>query len=301
MSNLVATTQSDTEEQEYPALLSYFPGCSLHATASEYDSSTRAVCEAAGIELRELEDWNCCGSTSAHATNAELAKLLPTRNLEIAERTGLDLMVPCAACYGRSKSAEASLKVSAGKGESTFYTGQVSINHILEVLADPAVLAVLKSKISRPLTGLKAVCYYGCLTTRPPKVTGAADYESPESMDTLVELAGAEAVPWSFKTDCCGASLTLTRSDVVVKLVDRLLVMAQEAEADCLVVACSMCHANLDARQGEAAREFGRDYKLPVFYISELLGLAMGHSDAPDWWKRHLIDPRPLLNAKGLA
>ena len=192
MSTLEAV-HPDSDEAAYPAALSYFPGCSLHATASEYDSSTRAVCEAAGIELRELDDWNCCGSTSAHSTNAELAKLLPTRNLEIAEDAGLDLIIPCAACYGRSKAAESELKAAAGKGEPTFYSGQVRISHILDVLSDPAVLPVLRSKISKPLKDLKAVCYYGCLTTRPPKVTGATDYENPEGMGRPHEVAATTA------------------------------------------------------------------------------------------------------------
>jgi len=276
--------------------LSYFPGCSLHSTASEYDASTRGVYEALDIGLRELEDWNCCGSTSAHSINAELAMLLPRRNLEIAEKAGLDVMMPCAACYGRSKAAEALLKESADSS----YTGRIRISHILDVLAEDEVLAKLREKVTKPLEGLRAVCYYGCLTARPPQVTGAADYENPESMDRLVELAGATALPWSYKTDCCGASLTLTRADVVVRLVDRLLTMAGEAGAECVVVACSMCHANLDARQKEAAAQFGRDYEMPIFYISELLGLAMGLPSASRWWKRHLVDPSGLLSAKEL-
>lgn len=281
--------------------LSYFPGCSLHSTAREYDASTQAVCQALGIELRELADWNCCGSTSAHSLNAELAGLLPRRNLEIAERAGLDLMVPCAACYGRSKLAEAELRAEAEAGEETFYTGQVRISHILDVLVGEEMLGRLREQVRKPLAGLQAVCYYGCLTVRPPQITGALNCEYPESMDRLVELAGATALPWSYKTDCCGASLTLTRADLVVRLVDRLMMMAEEAGAECVVVACSMCHANLDARQREAASRFGRRYALPVFYISELLGLALDLPETSRWWKRHLTDPLRLLKAKGLA
>jgi len=281
--------------------LSYFPGCSLHSTASEYDASTRAVCEALEIDLRELEDWNCCGSTSAHSMNAELARLLPARNLEIAGRAGLDLMIPCAACYSRSKMAEMELAEAAdGAGEGSA-NGQIRIDHILDVLAEAEVLEKIRGKVTRKLEGLKAVCYYGCLTVRPPKVTGARNPENPESMDRLVELTGATAIPWSYKTDCCGASLTLTRSDVVLKLIDRLLVMAQEAGAECVVVACSMCHANLDARQKEAAAQFGRDYGIPVLYISELLGLAMEAPGSSQWWKRHLVDPAELLSSKGFV
>ncbi|MBT4501302.1 MAG: CoB--CoM heterodisulfide reductase iron-sulfur subunit B family protein [Gemmatimonadetes bacterium] len=281
--------------------LSYFPGCSLHSTASEYDASTRAVCEALEIDLRELEDWNCCGSTSAHSMNAELAKLLPARNLEIAGRAGLDLMIPCAACYSRSKMAEMELAEAGEVAVETSANGQIRIDHILDVLAEAEVLDKIRGSVTRKLEGLKAVCYYGCLTVRPPKVTGARNPENPESMDRLVEVTGAEAIPWSYKTDCCGASLTLTRSDVVLKLIDRLLVMAQEAGAECVVVACSMCHANLDARQKEAAAQFGRNYGIPVLYISELLGLAMDVPESSQWWKRHLVDPTGLLSSKGFV
>lgn len=286
---------------EVPMSYAYFPGCSLHSTAREYDESTRAVCGALGIRLRELADWNCCGSTSAHSVNAELAKLLPMRNLEIAERAGLDLMVPCAACYGRSKVAEAALKEVAAAGGETFYTGRVRVSHLLEVLTEDGVLAAVKARVRRSLAGLRAVCYYGCLTARPPRVTGAPDYEDPQRMDRLVAATGAEALPWSYKTDCCGASLTLTRSDVVVHLVDRLLTMAEEAGAECVVVACSMCHANLDARQkGGGPPGTGRS-RVPVLYITELLGLAMDLPGTRGWWKRHLTDPAALLASKGLV
>ena len=270
--------------------LSYFPGCSLHATAREYDASTRAVCAELGIALTELYDWNCCGSTSAHSVDAEAARLLPLRNLRIAEEAGKDVMSPCAACYGRLKAGQAEDAASES----------IDVCHLLDILDTQESAGILRGKVTNPLTDIKAVSYYGCLTTRPPDRTGATDYENPESMDRLLGLAGATALPWSFKTDCCGASLTLTRSDIVTRLVDRLMRMACEAGADCIVVACSMCHANLDMRQAEAARDHGGEYSLPIFYISELLGLAMGCADAR-WWGRHLTDPTQLLRAKGLA
>lgn len=272
--------------------LSYFPGCSLHATAREYDASTRAVCAELDIGLSELDGWNCCGSTSAHSVDAEAARALPARNLDIAEESGLDVMSPCAACYGRMRAAK-SERVDAGSN--------IDVLHILDVLAADESAAKLRAKVTNPLRELRAVSYYGCLTTRPPDRTGAANYEDPDSMDRLLEMAGADALPWSFKTDCCGASLTLTRTDIVTRLVDRLLRMAVEAGADCVVVACSMCHANLDARQAEAAAAHGGEYDIPIFYISELLGLAMGRPEARRWWRRHLTDPTPLLKAKGLA
>ena len=187
--------------------LSYFPGCSLHATAREYDASTRAVCAELDIGLSELDDWNCCGSTSAHSVDTDVARKLSVRNLRIAERSGLDVMSPCAACYGRMRAAQTS------RDGALIGASDVNVCHILDVLADDESAAKLREKVTTPLTELRAVSYYGCLATRPPERTGAADVENPESMDRLLSLAGAEALPWSFKTDCCGASLTLTRTD----------------------------------------------------------------------------------------
>jgi len=284
---------------------SYYPGCVLHSTAWEYDASLRAVCERLGIRLWELEDWNCCGATSAHSLNGELALLLPARNLVIAEQQGLDLLVPCAACYHRSKATAVLLATdpaARAKVEEVFeqpYEGRFQIRHLLEVLGEESTLQQLRERVQRPLTGLKAVSYYGCLLVRPPKVTGAANYEAPDSMDRILAVLGATPLPWSYKTDCCGGGLALTRPDVVERLVDRLCTMAQEAGAECIVTACPLCQSNLDLRQQQAAARFGRDYELPVFYLSELVALALDGPQMARWWGKHLVEPGKLLRAKG--
>jgi heterodisulfide reductase subunit B len=157
----------------------------------------------------------------------------------------------------------------------------------------------LKAKVVKPLTGLKAACYYGCLAVRPFELTGVEQYENPEHMDRLMEILGAESVPWSYKTDCCGASLVMTRTDIVVKLSQRILSMALEAGADCIVTGCTMCHANLDTRQAGLPVQDGRS-GIPVFYFTELMGLAMGHKDVAKWLSHHLTDPIKLLSGKGL-
>jgi heterodisulfide reductase subunit B len=287
--------------------LSYFPGCSLHSTAREYDDSTRAVCGMLGIHLTELGDWNCCGSTSAHSVNQELALLLPARNLMLAQQSGRDLMIPCAACFARSKTAahrlshDAQARAGAADLFGAEYENRLQVKHLLDVLADEAILAQLAEKVQNPLLGLPVVCYYGCLLVRPPKVTGATDYENPTSMDRIMEILGGKPLDWSYKTDCCGGSLVLTRADVVEKLTDRLLTHAAAAGAEAIVTACSMCQANLDLRQKETAAKFGKDYHLPVFYISELVALAMGHPGTSAWWGKHLTDPRGVLRARRLA
>ena len=280
--------------------VSYYPGCSLHGTAVEYEESTQAVCQMLGIELNELPDWNCCGASSAHSIYEDLAIALPARNLAIAEEVGLDLVVPCAACFQRFKVAEKHIREGKEPTVDTPYQGKVPIKHLLDFLCEEEVLKVIQKKVKRPLAGLKAVCYYGCLTVRPPKVTDAANCENPQAMDDLITLLGAESYPWSYKTDCCGGSLMLSRTDIVVRLTGKLLHMAEEAGANCMVTACPLCQANLDTRQAEASKALGKDFHLPIFYFTELLGLAMGCGEVGHWAKRHIVDPSDLLREHNL-
>jgi heterodisulfide reductase subunit B len=281
--------------------VSYYPGCSLDGTAKEYNESAEAVCQTLGVELKELDDWSCCGSSSAHATSELLNAALPARNLEIADKAGLDLVVPCAACYSRLKYAEKELR--AGKkieGITRKFEGKFKIRHLADFVWEDIGEATITQKIKRPLTGLKPVCYYGCLTARPPKVTDARRPEDPQAMDRLMKALGADVRPWSYKTDCCGGSLILTRPDIARALLQKLLDMAEEAGADCIVTGCPMCFSNLDNRQREIFKHTGKEYNMPIFYFSELLGLAFGDPAAPKWLRRHLVDPRPLLKQKGL-
>ncbi|MEW6726963.1 MAG: CoB--CoM heterodisulfide reductase iron-sulfur subunit B family protein [Bacillota bacterium] len=258
----------------------YYPGCSLHATAREYDLSTRAVCDRLGIELKELPDWNCCGATSAHSTNHFLSTALPARNLAIADEMGLEVAVPCAACYQRLRMAQNDLardpvlreKMEAVTGRPYKEEG-VRVKSLLELLAGQG--EALKSRVVRPLDGLKVACYYGCLLLRPPAVS-FDDPEHPSSMDGLLEICGAEPIDWGYKTECCGASLSLTDEDVVLKLTRDILAVALGAGAECLVVACPLCHSNLDGRQGHVNKKFGTGFQLPVLYFTQVLGLAMG-------------------------
>lgn len=279
--------------------VSYYPGCSLHGTAKEYDESIRGVSEILGLQLHELEDWTCCGASSAHCTDEALAIDLAARNLAIAEKSPRELIVPCVACYSRFKVAEKEAREHPEHLRFS-YQGKVPIRYSLDFFCDEAILTEVKKKRTTPLKGLKVVCYYGCLTVRPPQLTGIQRYEDPKHMDHLMEILGAEPIPWSYKTDCCGASLVMTRTDIVRKLSGKLLSMALEAEADCLVTGCPMCHANLDTRQDELGKEVGKNFNIPIFYFSELMGLALGHKDAKKWFGHHLTDPTKVLSGKGL-
>jgi len=269
----------------------YFPGCSLESSAREFDESTREICKALGVELVEIPDWNCCGATSAHSLDSTLALALPARNLRIADRMGLDMLAPCAACFNREKMTAVQLAEDESL-RAKFLDGKplsIGVRHLIEVLASPPLLERIKRSVQKKL-GLKVVCYYGCLLVRPPDVVSFDDVENPKMMDDIVRAIGCEALDWSFKTDCCGAGLSIARTDLVLKLVARLIEMAHEAGADCISVACPMCHANLDGRQKAAVKRFGIQ-TMPVLYITELVGMALG-LDPERWFKRHMIPVR---------
>ncbi len=283
----------------------YFPGCSLHSTAADYDRSARAVCGRLGIELAEIPDWNCCGASSAHMTDERLALALPARNLAAAEKEGLDVVAPCAACFNRLKitwhevrHGEAA-KLLADLGIE--YTGRSGVKSLLEVIARDYGAEKLAGQVVRSLEGLKVACYYGCLLVRPQEIMDFDDVENPTVMDGLMEALGAEPVPWSHKTECCGASLALSRSDLVASLVGRILAAAKEAGADALVTACPLCQANLDMRQREAARAAGEDFNLPVYYFTDLVGLALGLGPAELDLGKKMVDAVGPLRARELA
>ena len=254
--------------------LSYFPGCSLDGTAREYGLSTQAICQRLGLELIEVPDWNCCGASSGHSTNYLLGHALAARNLILAEQQGLDLVVACAACFSRFKKTDIVLKQNTELNKKmegimgTPYMGNLRIRHLLDVICSTVDLETIAKKVTNPLKNLKLVPYYGCVIVRPHEITQFDDEEQPQTMDNLIEAIGAECLPWSEKTDCCGASLSLTRVDIVKKLARGIVDMGKEAGAQAIITACPLCQANLDMRYGEDG--------LPVFYFTELLGLALG-------------------------
>lgn len=262
----------------------FFPGCSLESTAWDFDRSTRAVCQALGIELQDIPAWVCCGSTPAHASNDALAVALPVMNLQKAQAAGRPVMTACASCYARLRTANHRVRNDAGDRQRTEhitgkpYDGRVEVHHVLDVLVNHLGLEKVRAAVSRPLAGLRVACYYGCLLTRPPEVVAFDDTEHPTSMDNLVAATGAEPVDWPFKTECCGASLSMTRSAVVGRLGYKLLSMARQAGAECIVVACPLCQVNLDLRQADATKTHGELPATPVIYVTQLLGLALGLS-----------------------
>lgn len=274
--------------------IAYMPGCSLDSTAWEYNQSTAAVCHQLGIELVELIDWNCCGASSAHSLNEKLGILLPGRNILQAQDMGLDLTTPCAACFNRLKKAQQNLRYMKEEVKNIFgksYQNQVTVRPLLEIIFKG--FKGRETLVERPLTGLKVVPYYGCLWVRPPEIMNFDDPEHPTSLDTILKNLGAEICSWSFKTECCGGSLSLTRGKILRQVVKNLTLMAKEAGAKAIVTACPLCQNNLELRQE-------KESPLPVFYFTELMGLAFNDDKTSHWWKKHIIDPRGVLKENSL-
>jgi heterodisulfide reductase subunit B2 len=280
------------------ATYSYYPGCSLHGMAREYDRSLRLAAGKLGVELKELEDWSCCGSTAAHSTDELLSLSLAARNLRLAGETGLPMLAPCTMCFSRMKITQHALQnpakraavenVLADTSVASASDFGVDVVGLLQAFGSDEMLDAVQAAVVKPLNGLKAVCYYGCLSVRPAEIVHPDSLENPQVMDRLVSRLGADVLDWPFKTECCGGSLALARVDIVLPVVRRLLTMARSVGADCIVTACPMCHSNLDARQKQVNARFGENFKMPIYYVTELMGLAFGYSAHELYIDKHL-------------
>jgi len=260
----------------------YYPGCSAESTARDMHQSTLAVAKALGIDLVEPKGWTCCGATAGHQTDRLLAVSLPAANLTKVQDMKLDMMVNCAACYSRMKvanheiSSHPTIRQGVREALDRDYDGSVKVRHLLEVLLEDVGLPAIKQAVKRPLNGLKVACYYGCLLVRPPKILQFDDPENPTSLDRLVTAMGGTSLEWPSKVECCGGGLSLSRTDVVLELTGSIIDMAASVGADCVAVSCPMCQVNLDLRQQDINKQTGKNYQIPIVYITQLLGLCLG-------------------------
>ena len=284
----------------------YFPGCSLSSSGYDYDLSFKFVARALGIDLVEVKDWVCCGASSAHATSHLLSVALPVLNLSHAEKDGFEkLIAPCLACLSRFKAAnlelehDTNLKKQIHEVFDYKYQGKVNVYHPLEVFLEIG-LEKIRERIRKKLIGLKVACYYGCVLTRPPKICQFDNVEDPQSMDSIVRTLGAQPIEWSFKTECCGVSMTLTRSDIVLKLSNDILREAKEAGANVIAVTCPLCQANLDGRQRQIEETYKTRYRIPILYITQLMGLAFGALPKEVGIQKLITSPQEVLGSIGL-
>lgn len=283
----------------------YYPGCSLESSAKEFDLSIRAIFQEMEISLKEIPDWNCCGASPAHYLNEELAMALPYRNLVKAEEAGLDRVIsPCPACYSHLKHIheEASKDPHLAERLMTIvgkrYESGVESKHLLDFIKEDIGLERLKSSMKSTLNGLKVASYYGCLTRLPG--VDIDDQENPILMDEIIGALGGEPLDWSHKTECCGASLSVSRTEIALRLVKAILEAAKERGAECIAVVCPLCQSNLDTRQGDINKKYGTSYKVPILYLSQLIGLTQKLGFTQLGLDRLIISPNELLLQKGI-
>ncbi|GHT37979.1 hypothetical protein FACS189427_11710 [Planctomycetales bacterium] len=281
----------------------YYPGCALHGSSFDYEKSVRACMSKLEVGLQELDDWICCGATAAHNINKKLAKALPARNLALAERDGLnEIFAPCPMCSmelikvaNQLKTSEEMQKEMSGIIEQKV-SGKTEVFNIIQVFQQIGYEKLVAASVKK-LDSYRPACYYGCLLTRPPKDLKFDDPEQPSSMETLLKALGASPVEdWNYKTECCGAGLTLADDSVISNLSGKILDNAKRHGANCIVAACPMCQMNLDMKQSAAEKRYHTEFNLPVYYLSDLVGIALGISEKELAVDRHFV---PALHFAG--
>ncbi|MCX7822647.1 MAG: CoB--CoM heterodisulfide reductase iron-sulfur subunit B family protein [Syntrophobacterales bacterium] len=288
-------------KDNFSRTVAYYPGCSVEGTAKEFDESTREIFRVLNVALREIPDWNCCGSTPSHIYDPLLSAAISGRNLAIAERMGFyEVMTPCPGCL---KALKGSIEVFNNPLkrkdllnilDMPFY-GRIKAVSVVQFLVEDVGIEEIERCVLFPLEGITIVPYYGCLLTRPPKSAQFDDPEQPTSLDRILEAIGATVPHFPFKTECCGATYGVVRKDIVGRLTGRILEMALDLGADAIAVACPLCQQNLDLRQEQIERYRGRSFKISVPYITQLIGLSFGIDPKKLGWHRLAADPQKLL------
>ena len=281
----------------------YFPGCAAEATATGLGLSARAIAKPLDMELIELESWTCCGSTPYGSLDELESIVVAARNLALAEKTRLDLVTPCSSCYVTLNRANLQLQshphLMAQVNEALAvinleYRGNLRIRHLTEVLVNDITPEFIATKVRQDLNGLKVAPYYGCQLVRPDY--GFDDPESPQSLDRLVECLGAEAIPFPLKNRCCGGALIIPEEGATLGLIRKLLDNALENGAQCIATPCPLCQTNLDAYQSQVNSRFKTHYNLPVLFITQLIGLALGIDPESLGLNTNIVSPSEVLD-----
>jgi len=285
-----------------PESYAYYPGCSGLGTSREYELSTRKVCQALDLELREIPDWSCCGSSPAHTVDHVFSSALAARNLALVEEMGLETVItPCPSCLTNLKVAAWRMQEESFLQEVNQYLeqpckNQVQVKSVLQALVEDVSLSRIKEQVQNPLKGLKIAPYYGCIMNRPPGIMDFDDPENPTAMDQILKALGAQVVDFPLKVECCGASYGIPRQEVVLHLSGKLLDLARVQGADALAVPCPLCQMNLDMRQNQINSFLQQDFQLPVFYYTQLMGMAFGLEHKELGLDKLCVDPLPALN-----
>ncbi len=281
----------------------YFPGCSAADGGSKaYGVSTQAAAKALDTELLELEDWNCCGSTPCSSVHELSSLVLSARNLALAQKLGFDLVTPCSCCYVNMNRTNTYIKkypkvkakvdeaLAAGKLQ---YNGSVKVRTILDMFVTDIGYQAMAARVKKNLSGVKIAPYYGCQIVRPR--LGFDDAENPQSLDRLIVALGGQPTVFPYKSHCCGGSLIISEENMALELMRKLLDSAKAGGAEVIATVCPLCQTNLDAYQSRVNKRFGTDYKLPVLFFTQLMGLAFGLSEAEVMLGASIVPPNKLL------
>lgn len=289
--------------------ISYFPGCTLKNHAKNFEDSALCSLEKLGVEVKEINRWNCCGTVFSMTTDDLIHHLAPIRNLiRTKEQNSNKLMTLCAMCYNTTKRANERVKADQESldiindlmyREEIKYEGDVEVLHLLEILKNDIKFENIQKKVVKPLKGLKIANYYGCYLVRPKEI-GFDDAENPTIMDDLVSILGGTAIDFPYKTECCGAYETVERPDIISNRTNQILSSATNFGADVVAVSCPLCFFNLDARQKETQQNFPEFKNIPILYFSQLMAIALGCDEESMKFNLHYIDPKPILKKKGL-
>jgi len=281
----------------------YYPGCSLESLGKSYNVSSKEVARTLGLELKEIDDWNCCGATAYFPVDELLAYTLVARNLAIAEKTGMtDFVAPCSACFKNAYFTNAFLKQDPDLAEHINFAleednlhveGKMKVRHLIEVFIEDVGLEQIKNKTTHPLTGLRVAPNYGCQLIRPRK--GKEDVENPRFFEDLLSAIGAEPIEYATKTRCCGSSLIITNRRAALDMVRILLEDAIKSGAQVIATTCPMCHVNLEVYQSQVNQEFGTNLSIPVIYFTQLMGVALGMNNKKLGIDKAILAKTPVL------
>jgi len=284
--------------------IGYYPGCSLAGTGKEYEKSLKKILNDFSIELEEINDWSCCGATSGHAINHKLALSLSARNLMLASKQGIkEILAPCAACYNRLIVTRNTLLTNPKVKKEIEEIIEEEIKDLPEVINivqvfDKVGVDVIAAMKKVDMSAYKAACYYGCLLVRPSSITKYDDAEQPSSMENLIKEFGVNSVDWNYKVECCGGSHSIAKKEIVLDLGEKIIKDAESSDANVMIVACPMCHSNLDMRQLNIRKKYPEHKDIPVLYLTELIGLALGYQPKELGIDLHFIEFKGLKAAK---
>jgi heterodisulfide reductase subunit B len=280
----------------------YYPGCSLESLAVSYHISAIETGRELGLDLKEIDDWNCCGASAYFHVDELLASTLVARNLAIAEKDGLDFVAPCTGCFKNAYFTKKYLKEDpdlaehinhALEADDLHFEGSIPVRHLLEVFIEDVGYDAIEEQVSRPLRGLRVAPYYGCQLVRPRR--DGEDTENPQFLEGLISAIGANPIEYSSKVRCCGGSLIITNRSAALDMVYVLLKDASDNEADVITTLCPMCNVNLELYQRQVNREYGTEFSIPVMYFTQLIGLALGLAPGRLGIGKELVSMAPTL------